>query len=287
VLELPLQLLLGNQPFVFGQENALPGGASLVPLDLRFFISGVSLLRADSEQPIPVDIVTAAGTPAPYGVYFFNAEDPSASALRVLAPPGTYLGLSFRLGLASACNTRDPGASDPPLSPTSQMTWPHTGYLFLRFEGRYSSGAGGGGGSSGLPSSNSGGGASAAGGASGSPSGGQSGTSSGSGGGASGAATGGTAGASTTAPTAPPEKVHMGGSLFEDLAPRVMAFGMFTVPATGTVQEHLELDMAQIFKGAETEADLTGFTGPPGEEVVFGEQLRQALPSLHAFVLKP
>lgn len=138
VLSLPLQLVMAGKPFVFGQPNLLADGGSLVPLNLRFYISEVELLPADGEQPVAVDIVTEQGDPAPYGVYLFNAEDEQASALRVLAPPGQYSGLSFALGIKLSCNQQMPASLSEPLTDTSQMTWPHAGgFLFLRYEGRY------------------------------------------------------------------------------------------------------------------------------------------------------
>jgi len=155
LLSLPLKLVLANQPFVFGEPNALPDGGSLVPLNFRFYVSQVELLPASGEAPVAVDVVTAAGVPAPYGVHLFNAEEPDSSTLRVLAPPGQYSGLSFALGVKLACNQQPPSRLSDPLSDTSQMTWPHTGgFLFLRYEARYTDASGSAGASSalGIPS---------------------------------------------------------------------------------------------------------------------------------------
>jgi hypothetical protein len=85
-----------------------------------------------------VDVVRANGTVAPYNVHFFDADaDDTSTTLRVLAPAGVYGGLTFSWGLTQACNARVAEASNAPLSPTSQMSWPHTGgFLFFRYEGR-------------------------------------------------------------------------------------------------------------------------------------------------------
>jgi len=145
VLSLPLQLVMDGKPFVFGQPNALADGGSLVPLNLRFYISEVELLRAGGQASIPVDVVTTSGVSEPYGVHFFNAEDGDSSTLRVLAPPGDYAGLSFALGIKLSCNQQTPASLTDPLTDSSQMTWPHTGgFLFLRYEGRSASADGGG-----------------------------------------------------------------------------------------------------------------------------------------------
>ena len=155
MLSLPLQLVLSGKPFVFGQPNLLADGGSLVPLNVRFYISEVELLRSSGEAPVAVDVVTAAGAPAPYGVHLFNAEEADSSTLRVLAPAGEYSGLGFAIGIKLGCNQQPPAGLTDPLSAPSQMTWPHTGgFLFLRYEGRYG-GSGGSGGSAsavGIPS---------------------------------------------------------------------------------------------------------------------------------------
>ena len=145
LLSLPLKLVMAGKPFVFGQPNTLADGGSLVPLNFRFYISKVELLPNGSAGPVAVDIVNAAGAPAPYGVHLFNAEDESTSTLRVLAPPGQYAGLSLALGIKLSCNQQRPASLSDPLTDTSQMTWPHTGgFLFLRYEGRYTAAGGAG-----------------------------------------------------------------------------------------------------------------------------------------------
>jgi hypothetical protein len=45
--------------------------------------------------------------------------------------------------------------------------------------------------------------------------------------------------------------------------------------------------MDEIFEGALTEVDLSGFVGPPGEEVLLGERLRQSAPNLDVFSFEP
>lgn len=141
ILELTIDPVLGGQPFVYGEPNLSPTGGTITPINFRFYVSEVRLLAAGGGV-VPVDIVTAAGSPQPYGVHFFNYEDASSRALRVLAPPGTYTGIDFALGLSGPCNTSTFEARNPPLSSTSQMTWPPPfGYLFLRYEALLTTGA--------------------------------------------------------------------------------------------------------------------------------------------------
>ena len=139
IVELTIDPVLGGQPFVYGEPNRLGADVTgtVTPLNFRFYVSQVRLLTAAGS--VPVDVVTAAGLPEPYDVHLFNAEDDSSRALRVLAPPGTYTGIEFILGLNSACNTSNMAGRVPPLSETSQMTWGPLGYLFLRFEALLSS----------------------------------------------------------------------------------------------------------------------------------------------------
>lgn len=137
ILELPFRLSLGDAPLVFGESNPLPGGGTVTPLNVRYYVTSVALLRAGGE-PVAVDLVTAAGAPLPYGIFLFNAEDAAAQTARVLAPPGAYTGVTFRLGISDVCNAGVVFDKNPPLTHTSQLTWPHGfgGYLFLRYEGR-------------------------------------------------------------------------------------------------------------------------------------------------------
>src|SRR6478609_6539827 len=137
--ELSLQLspTLDGKPMAFGQTNAVSDGGSVVPLNFRFYISEVQLLPK-SGDPVAVDLVTENGEAENYGMHLFNADDDDASTVRVLAPAGEYVGLSFALGIKLACNQQSPRNLADPLSDVSQMTWPHTGgFLFLRYEGRY------------------------------------------------------------------------------------------------------------------------------------------------------
>ncbi len=79
----------------------------------------------------------------------------------------------------------------------------------------------------------------------------------------------------------------MGGNLSEPLAPVIRVEGGLSVPSTGPVRKGLRVAVDEIFKGALADVDLTGFTGPPGEEVLLGERLRQSAPNLDVFSFEP
>lgn len=117
-----------------GQPNTLANGSVLTPLNLRFYVSNVALLRADGSSA-PADLVDVAGTVVPYGLQLINSDDDSSLSMHLRGPAGSYTGISFTLGLDDSCNA---GSIErkAPLSATSGMTWPPPfGYLFFRYEG--------------------------------------------------------------------------------------------------------------------------------------------------------
>jgi hypothetical protein len=282
VLEIPISLMLQGKPLLFAEANPVAGNGTLTPLDVRFYVSEVALLRGNAES-LPVDIVTPSGSVSPYGVYFFTADDVASTTLRVRAPAGEYTGITFLLGLIQACNTRNPELMRAPLSATSQMTWPHTGYLFFRYQGRSTFPAQGSGGSGGAGAGGAGaGGAGAGAGAGGAGAGGAGPGSAGAGGGSAG-----TGGGASDPASMLPSVIHMGGNIVQFLAPSVRVDGAFSVPASGTLSKAMQLSLDEVFKGALTDVDLSGFIGPPGEEVVLGERFRRSMPMLHVFSFAP
>lgn len=155
IVELAFELVLGGKPFLFGEPNVAPDGSTVTPLNVRFYVSHAALIRAGGDL-VSADIVGPDGAPTPYGIHFYNAEDPGSATLRLRAPAGSYEGVSFLWGLHQACNISQPDQSVAPLWEPSQMTWPHTGYLFLRYEASVAPPAGGGsvdpdGGTAGIP----------------------------------------------------------------------------------------------------------------------------------------
>lgn len=134
IVELVFEPFFADQPFAYGEPNAIAGGARVTPINFRFYVSGVELLTSGGTS-VAVDVVGDTSAPVPYGVHLYNAEDDSSHALRVLAPAGSYTGARFALGLSAPCNNGNPGGRSAPLSAASQMTWPlPLGYLFLRYE---------------------------------------------------------------------------------------------------------------------------------------------------------
>ncbi len=131
--DVTLSLGLGDAPFVFGEENTLPSGGTVLPTNFRFYLSQFELIQA--ETSVPAAPVSPAGAVLPYGVQLVNAEDAASLEFQLAAPPGEYEGITFLVGLTEGCNSSFSPLA-PPLDEASQMKWPHVlGFLFLRFEG--------------------------------------------------------------------------------------------------------------------------------------------------------
>jgi hypothetical protein len=79
----------------------------------------------------------------------------------------------------------------------------------------------------------------------------------------------------------------MGGNVFDALAPLIRLEGGLSVSVGGSVQKGVRVAMDEIFEGALTDVDLTGFVGPPGDEIIKGERLRRSLGELTVFSFKP
>ncbi|HVR60494.1 MAG TPA: MbnP family protein [Polyangia bacterium] len=135
-MQLDIAPLLAGQPLRFEQANTASDGQVVTPLNFRFYVSVVSLTKADGSGTVPAEIVDDKGAVQPFGVHFYSADTPGSDVLRVRAPAGSYSGLAFVLGLDDSCDTGQP-SRDPPLDYKSQMTWPPPfGYLFLRYAGQ-------------------------------------------------------------------------------------------------------------------------------------------------------
>jgi len=138
--ELAFTPVLAGKPLLDGEPNILPGG-QLVPMNVRFYVSELSLVKGDGSL-VAVDLVTPLGTPEPYGIHLVNFEEAESTKIHVAAPAGTYTGARFTFGINDACNAGGPSRK-PPLSVASEMSWPHVaGFLFLRYEAKWTADAG-------------------------------------------------------------------------------------------------------------------------------------------------
>jgi hypothetical protein len=237
ILELPFEAVFEGQPFVYGEANTVAPGQSVIPTNFRFYVSEVALIEPGNRS-IAVDAVSASRGVLPYGVFLFNAESADAQTLRVLAPPGSYDGLSFVLGLTPACNQGSAAGRVFPLSADSQMTWPiPIGYLFLRYESVVTGAVDAGDGAR------------------------------------------------------VPRAIHMGGDIRNLNVPggiSVRVDGALSVPADGSVRKVVRVAMDQIFAGATSDVDLTGFPfAADADEIADGERLRRSGAGLPLFTFAP
>jgi hypothetical protein len=89
------------------------------------------------------------------------------------------------------------------------------------------------------------------------------------------------AGADAAAP-APPTMIHMGGVVGSVFAPQAIVSGALSVPATGPLTRTIQVSFDEILRGASSAEDTTN-VAIPTPEVIAGERLRRAVPTLPIF----
>ena len=136
---------VGELPWRCGQLYQDVGltPAPVQPQDLRFFVHGFELVRADgSSEPVQLDDV--AGWQAKQ-VALLDFEDGAGKCntgtpdtrgeVTGRVPPGDYVGLRFSLGVPFSENHKNAAVAPAPLA-QSALSWNwQQGYIFLRFEG--------------------------------------------------------------------------------------------------------------------------------------------------------
>jgi hypothetical protein len=116
-------------------EPTFSGAKVVTVTQLRFFVTQPVFLRAGAD-PMPAELVDAAGKPLPYGLALVDLEKPDSLTLRLRAPAGDFDRLSLSIGVYPACNTAAPAALVYPLNPSGGMSWIWTlGYIFVYLEG--------------------------------------------------------------------------------------------------------------------------------------------------------
>jgi uncharacterized repeat protein (TIGR04052 family) len=132
--------------FNCGNTFAVSSTVSLQPLDLRFYISDVRLVKDDGTT-VPV-IMTADGKWQSRGAALLDFENKSGTctggttttdtntAIQFQYTPGSYTGIQFVLGLTDDLN-RIQNTAESPFN-VGGMYWSWTsGYKFVRFEYRH------------------------------------------------------------------------------------------------------------------------------------------------------
>jgi uncharacterized repeat protein (TIGR04052 family) len=133
-VDIPFELRFGGAPIGCTQAA---GGFTLT--DLRFYVYDVELLSPNG--PVPLELEP---DPPWQGeeVALLDFEDGQGTCtsgtpvvhtvLRGRAPPGSYVGLRFRIGVPEHLNHGDPLTAAAPLGDTSMHWHWTTGYRFLR-----------------------------------------------------------------------------------------------------------------------------------------------------------
>jgi len=135
---------LAGKAFACGQAYEGVGAKSttVTPQDLRFFVSGLALVRADGSS-VPV-VLEQDGVWQYQSVALVDLEDASGACrngnpathadVTGTVPEGSYTGLRFTLGVPFALDHMDGSAAPSPLNMTAmQWVW-QCGYKFLSAE---------------------------------------------------------------------------------------------------------------------------------------------------------
>jgi len=133
-----------SAPFSCGQSYSGIGttASKITPTDFRFFVSDLSLLRADgSDVPLALD---QDGTWQYRNLALLDFEDGTGPCrngnaamntnIRGTAPAGTYRGLRFTLGVPFELNHGDPTLAPSPLNITSMFWVWKAGYRFVKID---------------------------------------------------------------------------------------------------------------------------------------------------------
>jgi uncharacterized repeat protein (TIGR04052 family) len=135
---------VGDEPFACGQtyDGVGTSNSTWLPADLRFYIHGLRLVRADRSE-VPVRL-TQDGPWQNGDTALLDFEDRTPPCnngtsvvndiVRGLAPPGEYTGVRFVLGVPFDENHQDASAAASPLNQTSMFWGWRGGYKFLRVD---------------------------------------------------------------------------------------------------------------------------------------------------------
>jgi len=143
LVTLDFRAQVGDLPFACGQSYQDVGlsHSHWVPADLRFYIHGIRMLKADhSEQPVRLvqDIWQNDDTVL---LDFENKNPPcndgtpqTNTSVRGFVPAGEYTGVRFILGVPFDKNHQDSSSAPSPLNLTSLFWSWQGGYKFLRID---------------------------------------------------------------------------------------------------------------------------------------------------------
>lgn len=142
-VSLQFRAQVGDQPFACGQTYDGIGTSKLqwLPADLRFYVHGVRLLKADHTE-VAVRLKQDTWQYDDTALLDFEDHTPPCNdgtvqtntSLRGFVPAGDYTGARFILGVPFAKNHQDASSAPSPLN-LSSMFWSwRGGYKFLRID---------------------------------------------------------------------------------------------------------------------------------------------------------
>ena len=143
-VEIRFDAVVGPKPFACGQTYSNIGTthSEITPTDLRFFVSGVSLQRADGTT-VPVNLdqdqlwqyrdITLLDFEDGTGPCR-NGTPATNRSIRGSVPAGEYHGLTFTLGVPFDLNHGDATIAPSPLNLTAMFWIWNAGYKFLKLD---------------------------------------------------------------------------------------------------------------------------------------------------------
>jgi uncharacterized repeat protein (TIGR04052 family) len=152
VVSLTFAARVGAEPFKCGTTFSLGNPATMVaPVDFRFYVSEIKLVRADGSD-VPLVLIPDGKWQLP-DVALLDFEDGTGACstdgnadtntvVRGTAPPGTYTGVRFVVGVPFSKNHANQATAPSPLN-LGQMFWSwQSGYKFLKIDGQPQNDAG-------------------------------------------------------------------------------------------------------------------------------------------------
>jgi hypothetical protein len=134
-VDLPVSITINGAPAEVGVAGAGRDGREYRLSLFKFFLAEPALVKADGQE-IPAQLLTAQGTPAPYGIHLVDADDPTTQLVYLSTEMGNYTALRLGVGVPSACNAIRGTDQVYPLNPDSDMFWTWgSQFMFIRIEG--------------------------------------------------------------------------------------------------------------------------------------------------------
>jgi hypothetical protein len=142
-VDLPVSITINGVPAEVGAAGAGRDGREYRLSLFKFFLAEPALANAGGQET-PAQLLTAQGTPAPYGVHLVDLDDPTTQIVHLSTEIGSYAALRLGVGVPSACNSIRSTDQVYPLNPDSDMFWTWgSQFMFIRIEGSTRPGADG------------------------------------------------------------------------------------------------------------------------------------------------